>query len=86
MDTTELTKLLDRAEKAVANHPGLRAVDTLLGEAKLEFSRHGWTVKIHVKGARRRTMSEISGSGDFPAAAVQNLIDGLDHWAKAIEA
>jgi hypothetical protein len=84
MNDQQLTKLLEQAEKAIADHEGFRAVPGLLGEAKFEFSSFGWSVKINVKGAKRRTASEIHGSGDTPEKAVADLIAGLDLWYKAI--
>jgi hypothetical protein len=74
-----------RVEAAVDSHVALRRVPGSLGEPELRLSRFGAQIEIRVKliGSRKKPCT-ISGDGETPEQAADNLIARLDHWAQAI--
>lgn len=91
--------LFANIEAAVDRHPKLTRVAlndkpitastpaNLIHEAEIVVRRGGSCsarIRVKLRGSRKRAM-EIYGDGDSPTQAAANLIDGLDHWATALE-
>lgn len=74
-----------RVEAAIDAHSKLKRVANVLGEPDVSLSRLGCTVHIAVrlKGSRKKPF-KIHGEGSSVEAAVEHLINGLDHWAEAL--
>lgn len=43
-----------------------------------------FAIRVRLKTSRKKP-NEIHGSGEDPWAAAENLMNSLDHWAKAWE-
>jgi len=75
--------ILYAVEKAVDQHPKLQRK----GEAKLEVTRsaprYAVSVPARWRGGRKRAHA-LTGSGDTPEEAAEQLISELDVWAEAI--
>jgi hypothetical protein len=89
----EIEALLAKIDDAVDAHallirhnPYPQGGDTMLSSGELTFERRGCTAAIVVKlkGSRKKP-SKIWGHGESGEAAVEALINALDHWAGAIK-
>jgi hypothetical protein len=78
----DLYDLFNKIESALERHGKFQRKDT----PDFRMNRLGCTFAIRVRlKTSRRKPSEIHGSGPDPWAAAENLMTGLDHWAKAWE-
>ncbi len=81
-------RLFQEIEDAIDAHPLLvrRGHMKQVSEPTLKADRLGYsiTIMVAVKDLRRRP-SEIYGSGETPEEAAEDLISGLDRWAKVMD-
>jgi len=79
--------LFREIEDAIDEHPLLvrRGHMKQVSEPMLKIDRLGCTIVIMValKDLRRRP-TEIYGSGETPEEAAEDLVSGLDRWAKVM--
>lgn len=80
MNNNELLALLEGVKKALAEHPDWRAV---IQYHFLRFDEYGWDVKVFCKPAGIRSTYEISGKGETPELACNDLVTKLDMWWEA---
>jgi hypothetical protein len=90
----DLANLLTKIEDAIDAEPALTRTHhghdgKLVAEAELTFRRAGWTARCKVRGAKAkgrsaRHMTDVSGDGETPELAVEELIKGLWAWKEVL--
>lgn len=84
MDAATLEPLYQKLEAALDAHPRIKRIENVLGEVRIEFSRSGVTVSVHVLVAPKRKAQLIHAYGDTAELAIDELIKALDFWVTAI--
>jgi len=76
----DLLELFRDIERAIQKNGKFK----VLQDPEFKMTRLGcsFVVKVKLVGSKKR-LSEISGSGESPWEAAEDLIKGLDHWAIA---
>lgn len=81
----DLEPLYQKLEAALDAHPGIKRIEHVGGEPRIEFSRSGVTVRVNVMVAPKRKPQDIHNDGTTAAEAVDKLIGSLDFWVQAIK-